>query len=101
MSVNSGDIHGRIFAADGTPSTAEFAINGATGGEQSDPTVAWLNAGRFVVTWTDHSGTGGDNNTSMKARIFDNHGNAVTDDFLVNSTTFFTQQKPVITALPN
>jgi hypothetical protein len=50
---NSGGVVARRYAADGTPSGAEFVVNTSTSGPQYRPAVASDPAGNFVVVWHD------------------------------------------------
>jgi hypothetical protein len=58
-----------------------FIINTLTGGDQKQPSVATLTNGDFVVTWQD-SGT-----RCVQAQLFDSSGNALGDEFQVNTYT--------------
>src|SRR4051812_27390297 len=68
------EVVAQIFNPDGTKSGPEFLVNTETFLEQSDPTITTLADGRFVVTWTDASGTGGDPVISIKGQIFNADG---------------------------
>ncbi|KKL98464.1 hypothetical protein LCGC14_1824160, partial [marine sediment metagenome] len=54
-------VYGQIFNADGTKSGSEFQVNTYTTSHQSNPSVASLRNGQFVVTWdsNDQDGNGG------------------------------------------
>lgn len=60
-------IKARVFDADGGAAEGEFLVNTQTTGAQSDPHVATLTDGRFVISWTDEGGEGG---ADVKAQIF-------------------------------
>jgi hypothetical protein len=49
-------VRAQVFAPDGRKLGAEFRVNRRTVGDQSEPSVAVLNARDFVVVWTDGSG---------------------------------------------
>ena len=73
-----GQIKGRIVDEMGNPVGDEFTINGTAAGEQHTPSIAALPNGRFIVTWTDNSGTGTDkDDDSIHAQIFSVGGNGV------------------------
>lgn len=97
----SGDaIRAQVFDADGSRSGTEFLVNTTTNKNQSDPSIAALADGRFVVTWEDFSETGGDTSgNAIRAQIFNANGSMSGSEFLVNTTTFFGQFQPLITAL--
>ena len=68
-------IRAQIFNADGTRSGAEFLVNTTTQNGQEDPSIAVLADGRFAVTWTDQSTTGGDvSNAAIRAQVFNSDG---------------------------
>ena len=53
----------------------EFLVNTTTPNDQGAPAITSLSDGRFVVTWQDGSGQGGDcSGTSIKAQLFDASG---------------------------
>jgi hypothetical protein len=87
---NSGascDIRARIFNADGTESAAEFVANSTTANSQYQPVILALDDGRFVVTWTDDSRSGGDTSQlAIRARVFNADASQAVPEFLVNTT---------------
>ncbi len=81
---------------------SEFRVNEFTNSSQSDPSVAELANGNFVVTWTSGDGQQGDTSaTAIKARILDANGVEIVSEFLVNEFTNGSQSDPSITALAN
>jgi Ca2+-binding RTX toxin-like protein len=68
---------------------SEFLVNNtATASNQNDPQIAALGDGRFVVTWTDASATGGDTSElAVRMEIFHADGTSDGGEFLVNTTT--------------
>ena len=77
-----------------------FLVNTIAVGNQSTPAVTALADGRFVVMWTDVSGTLGDNLLSaVHGQIFDTFGTKVGSEFLVNTMTAGEQELPAVTAL--
>jgi uncharacterized protein YheU (UPF0270 family) len=87
---NSGatcDIRARIFNADGTESVAEFVANGTAANSQYLPVVIALADGRFVVSWTDDSRSGGDTSElAIRAAVYNADGSQAVPEFLVNTT---------------
>ncbi|MCB9993334.1 MAG: hypothetical protein H6873_06720 [Hyphomicrobiaceae bacterium] len=76
---------------------AEFRVNAYETTDQVDPFVAGLGDGRFVVVW---SGSNANSASSrINARIFDNTGTALTDEFQVNTSTSTSQFSHAITKL--
>jgi Ca2+-binding RTX toxin-like protein len=93
LSQTGGDtaflaVRARILNADGSQSVAEFIVNTTTAGNQGEPAIAVFADGRFVVSWTDSSTTGGDTTgNAVRARVFNADGSEAVPEFLVNSVT--------------
>ena len=94
-----GDISGQLFDANGTKLGSQFLVNTSTSGTQGLPSVDDLASGRFIVTWWDNSGQGGDADASIKAQIFNANGTKVGGEFLVNTVTAGMQFDPVVNGL--
>jgi hypothetical protein len=90
-------IYFRKFAANGTEVIAETLVNDKTSGNQNQAKVSALEDGGFMISFTDHTSTGGD----IWAQQYDANGNTVQDNFLVNVTTTLTQTEADVTALNN
>lgn len=91
-------IYGQRFDASGAPVGSEIAINNETSDDQKAPTVAGLVGGGFVVVWhTEERGIFGDEN--IFGRMFDENGQALGDQFQVNSYTSNDQDHPWVTGL--
>jgi len=97
------EIVAQIFNPDGTKSGPEFIVNTEYLLEQTDPKIATLADGRFVVTWRDSYvypyETGDDTSVSVKAQIFNADGTPVGTEFLVNTTTVSTQENAEVVGL--
>ncbi len=71
-------VRAQVFNTDGTRAGAEFVVNATTISDQNEPTIAALADGRFVISWTDLSRTGGDTDSyAVRAQIFDPRNAAV------------------------
>lgn len=70
-------VSARVFEADGTPVGATFRVNADTPAGQTNPAVAALDGGGFVVTFESRAS----GSVDTIARIFDADGAAVTGDF--------------------
>jgi hypothetical protein len=93
-------IKAQRFDADGNKLGSEFLVNTTTAGNQVTPTVATLPSGRFVVTWTDGSASGGDTSgNAVRGQIFEANGTPVGGEFLVNTVTTGSQSSPAIAEL--
>lgn len=84
-------IRGKIIDDSGSTVTDTFWLNHATYAEQVDVSVAALESGGFVTTWASQAY---DSAYSIVARIFDEEGNALTDEFLVNTGEYAQQYNP-------
>lgn len=95
---NDADIQARRYNAGGTALGAEFRVNSATDGNQTETSVAALANGGFFVTWSGAS-TGTDQSFgSVQGRRFDAAGVAAGPDFQVNSFTTRRQSKSAVAA---
>ncbi|MGB0467496.1 MAG: Ig-like domain-containing protein [Pontibacterium sp.] len=93
-------IFGQRFDAAGNAMGAEFLINSHTENGQADPSVTSLRDGGFVVTWRSYDNATGDlSQSGISGQRFDASGNAVGDEFLVNSFTDGYQLSPSVTGL--
>lgn len=88
----SNDVLARLYDLDCTPLGDEFQVNEATAGNQKEPTVAMDAAGNFVVAW---QGPGADEE-DIFARRFDPNGQALGDEFRVNSEAGSKQLSPSV-----
>ena len=94
-------IRGQIFNANGSKSGAEMLINTTTSSDQLLSACTRLSDGRFVVTWSDGSGTGADTSGyAIRAQIFNANGTRSGPEFVVNATVTGDQFLPQVTALP-
>ena len=87
---------GRRYDSAGAPLGEVFPISG-TGLAALDPKVASDSAGNFVVTWGSAPvllGEGGTNdNSAVRARLYDIGGSAVSVEFVVNEITTGLQRR--------
>jgi hypothetical protein len=91
---SSRAVKARVFAADGTPQTAELLVNTSTTGNQAKPQLAALKGGGFAVAWED---TGGD--WVVRVQAFDATGQKVGTEQLAATDTRAAQDTPSLTAL--
>jgi hypothetical protein len=105
QSASGGDtslyaIRARVFNADGTQSVPEFLVNTTVTSDQYDSSVSALADGRFVVTWSDFSQSGGDTSLyAVRARIFNADGTQFVPEFVVNTTVTSSQLDSNVTTL--
>lgn len=93
-------VRGQRYNADGVRVGAEFLVNTTTRGEQTEPSVASLTSGGFVVTWVDDSQTGGDTSSyAVRGQRYNADGVHVGAEFLINTTTQGEQSAPSVANL--
>jgi hypothetical protein len=94
-----GEVHARIFTADGTPLGADFRVNTNTEGLQNSSDVTGLADGGFVVTWRTANSADDGSGDSVKGQVFSASGARVGGEFLVNTNKSGHQNDPAIAAL--
>jgi flagellin-like hook-associated protein FlgL len=94
---SSSGIYARKFNSSGAAIGAEFRVNTYTANGQTDPDVAALNGGGFVVTW-DSDGQDGEYK-GVYAQRYDSTGSAAGSEFRVNQATAGFQTSSSVTTL--
>ncbi len=87
---SSYGVYGQRFSSNGTPIDNEFRINTTTNGNQLNAAIAMNASGNFVVVWKSPDGS----DEGIYARRYDANGQALTGEFLVNTTTNGRQISP-------
>ncbi len=77
---------------------AEFVVNNQRDGDAFYQDVATLSDGRFVVVWRS-SDDGDGSGSNIRGRLFSGDGSPLGDDFIINSSTLYSQEYPAVTAL--
>lgn len=90
-------IYARRYDADWIAQGAEFHVNTVTSDTQWKSSIAGLNNGGFVVTWTSLGQDGSD--SGIYAQRYDADGVAIGSEFLVNTYTNANQMNPTIATL--
>jgi hypothetical protein len=89
---SSNSIEAQLFNFDGSAKTEPFEVNTTAFNSITQPSVAMDETGCFIVTWD------GDPNLAslddIHARMFDPNGTALSEQFIVNTTTQYSQQNP-------
>jgi len=81
------------FTSTGTPLGSEFVVNPSTAGAQYSADVS-ASAQGFVVSWTSkYAGANASPVAQVKARLFDNSGLAVSDEFAVSIDSTSNQEQ--------
>jgi hypothetical protein len=85
-----------VFSPAGAPVVGPATVPGGDGlGLQTDPDVATLREGGFVIVWTDPDLLTND----IRASLLDSNGTPIVSDFLVNTTTTGVQNEASVVAL--
>ncbi len=92
-------IYARIFDNNGIATTSEFRINTITSNEQIIPRLTGTNDGGFTVTWSSNLQDGSD--YGVFARKFNSKGEAMSEEFQLNTTTSGLQKYADIITLEN
>jgi len=100
---DDSNIQLQVFNADGTKASSQIQVNMKGDEYQQAPKIAQTDNGFIVVTWEDVEDLNvlpnGDPG-QIKARIFDQQGHPVGDEFTVNDSATGEQHTPSISALP-
>ncbi|MBT99683.1 MAG: hypothetical protein CL902_13830, partial [Dehalococcoidia bacterium] len=92
-------VYGQRYDDFGAPVGDEFHVNTYISSEQSYSHIAALEDGGFVVTWRDNSGHDGGSSYDVRGQRYDVDGNAVGDEFRVNTHTGSEQREGQLTGL--
>jgi hypothetical protein len=93
-------IKGQVFDASGVKQGAEFLVNTEAASSQSEPSVAALPGGGFVVTWRTNDNTQDGSSIAIKGQVFDASGVKQGAEFLVNTEATDNQFEPSVASLP-
>ena len=95
----------RIVGSAGQMVTEPVNVNQFNFNNQRTPAIAALSGGRFIVLWASESeGLGtltDDLRVNIYARIYDNSGAPITDEFRINGTGNVICANPAVTPLAN
>lgn len=86
-------IFARRYAVSGLPLGAEFQVNTATTGAQTQPALAVSMAGQVAVVWTGQDPETGSN---VFAKLYDTNGEVLHEEQLVNTATAGAQEYPAV-----
>jgi Ca2+-binding RTX toxin-like protein len=93
------EIRAQIFEADGTPVGAEFTVNSADPGDQTNAVVARLAGGGFVIAWEDREFGSDTSGSAIRYRVYAADGTPLGPDRLANTTISQDQSEPSIAGL--
>jgi len=78
---HAAGVYLRVFSVDGEPLGNEIQVNKQSQGNQALPSITELNGGLFAVSWHASQDESGNN---IWAKIYDQEGNVVKDDFILH-----------------
>jgi hypothetical protein len=87
-------VYARRYSPTGLPLTGEFRVNQSTAGDQWSPSVAMDALGNFTVAWQSENQDGSFD--GIIARRFSAIGTPLTNEFIVNASTFGSQVTPTV-----
>ncbi len=82
--LDPADVRVQVFKVDGTKSGPEFIAPFASGTSQSDPVIAGLSQGRYVVAWLDYTQSTTQIN-SIRAQTFNADGTKFGAEHQINT----------------
>ena len=91
---DSSGIYGQRYSHNGVTRGAEFQVNITTFGIQTNPSVAMDSHGNFVVVWQSFNQDG--SGYGIYARRYDSAGAPLSDEFQVNTYTYWWQDYPSV-----
>jgi flagellin-like hook-associated protein FlgL len=93
-------VYGQKFDSSGNASGAEFKINSTSTNYLLYPSVSGFSDGGFIATWYGH-GDKDTNGDGVYGQRYDQYGNTVGSEFLINTETSGNQIQPAVTTLSN
>jgi Ca2+-binding RTX toxin-like protein len=95
------DIRAGIFdAGTGLLEGASFVVNSQVAGDQTEPTVAALDDGEFIIAWVGPDASGRDLwESAIKGQVFAADGTRIGEERLLNSHLAGSQSSPHLVAL--
>lgn len=95
-------VRGQILSSSGSKILGEFIVPTRRTGDQSQPVVASFPNGRFIVVWTDGSGSSDDpSGNAVRAQLYSAAGAKVGSEFKVNTSTNQDQEDPAVSVFSN
>jgi len=85
-------VYAQRYDNNGTPVGSEFQVNTYTTSSQMYPSAAMDSDGDFVITWFSNGQDG--SQYGVYAQLYDNNGNPVGSEFLINTYTVSHQECP-------
>lgn len=92
-------IYSQRYDVDGSRVGGEVRVNDYTDSAQEKPEITSLDNGGYVITWMSEGQDGSE--AGVYARVYDENGNAATNEILVNNSVDLDQANPTVTTLEN
>jgi Ca2+-binding RTX toxin-like protein len=99
--TSGSSLYAQTFDASGVAVGSRFLVNTTTANDQTEPAIAVLANGHFVVSWSDDGTVADAYNTAIRARVFNQDGSPFSAEFRVDVGTPFSIDLSAITALPD
>ena len=93
------EIVGQIIDKNGNTIGNEFFVNTSSTDTQQNPSITALDDGGFFVTYVNNAGFGTDSYFAIVGQLFNENGDKLGEEFLVNQLTEDIQIEPSTTAL--
>lgn len=90
-------VYAQRYTSDGQTKGAEFRVNSYTYRDEHYHSISALDDGGWIVTWTSESQDG--SGEGVYAQRYSSDGNAIGEEFIVNSDTLYSQNFSVVTSL--
>ena len=89
---SSNGVFAQRYDGNGNPVGSEFQVNTSTASSQGEPSVAMAETGQFIIVWSgpDPDAYG------IYGQLYDSSGNAIGNEFLVNTSTAGYQSEPSV-----
>jgi hypothetical protein len=94
-------VYAQRFDNEGTALGEEFKVNTYTNSEQKNSTVASLNDGGFIVSWSSNSQEEDNAGYGIYAQRFNKDGVTIDDEFHINTYIDKNQSNPSLVSLEN
>lgn len=95
-------IFGRVLNSSGVWfNTTNFLVSTYTNTFQTDPAIAALTNGNFIVVWSSYNQAGSNTMLDVYGQMLSTNGARIGTNFLVNQFTTYNQRNPAVAVLNN
>ena len=99
VDFSNREVFTRVFNADGSAVTGELLANTSGSGNQDDVSIASLEGGGYIVSWTTDAASADGDGTAIKAQIFNDVGGKVGSEILLNASSASNQNQSQVLGL--